>query len=163
MKKSGKTAVIKKVVPARKRGRPTKYTPELAEAICKAVIDNKSLAKICETIQIDIHTLYHWLDAHEDFLQQYARAREIQTQLWEDRILQAAWDNSDDDLFTEDGKRFENKEWTSRSKLKVDALKWLMSKRLPKKYGDRLNLDSQEKMKVSFTFGGEEDGDSAKK
>jgi Bacteriophage Sf6, terminase small subunit-like len=153
-KKASKKPPVKK-----KRGRPTKYSPEIAKLICDGIVENKPLLKICEVIGIHVTTLRAWRDVHSEFSAMYARAREIQTELWEDMLLQSAWDNSNDDIFTEDGKRFENKEWTSRSKLKMEALKWLMSKRLPKKYGDRLNLDHDGEVKLTFTFGGEEDGD----
>jgi hypothetical protein len=34
----------------------------------------------------------------------------------------------------------ENKEWTSRSKLRVETRKWAASKLKPKKYGEKLDL-----------------------
>jgi hypothetical protein len=34
-------------------------------------------------------------------------------------------------------------EHVNRSRLIVDSLKWLMSKRLPKKYGDKLDIDGK--------------------
>jgi len=44
----------------------------------------------------------------------------------------------------------ENKEVTSRSKLRVEARKWLLSKLDPKKYGDKLQLggDADNPIKV---------------
>jgi hypothetical protein len=137
-KSPGSKSVVK-----RKRGRKSKYSPEIAKIICKGIVAVKLLSKICEAVGINVDTLYAWKEKHNEFSDMYARARAMQAEKWEERILQVAGDTSSDDLFTEDGRRVQNSEWINRSRLKVDALKWLMSKRLPKKYGDKIEVDNK--------------------
>jgi hypothetical protein len=36
----------------------------------------------------------------------------------------------------------ENKEWTNRSRLRIDARKWVASKLKPKVYGDKTDITS---------------------
>lgn len=59
-------------------GRPTVYTTELAEEICRRLVA-ESMLKIC----MDAHmpsreTVYNWLGKHDDFFTMYMRARELQ-------------------------------------------------------------------------------------
>ncbi len=75
---------------------------------------------------------------HEDFMDQYARAREAQAEVRADEIVDIADDESGDFTTDEDGKRVVNHEHIQRSRLRVDARKWVASKLLPKRYGDKL-------------------------
>jgi hypothetical protein len=66
-------------------------------------------------------------------------------------MIDAANDDSNDDLLGENGV-YENREWTSRSKLKVDTYKWLMAKLDTKNYGDKVDVTSgNEKISTSPT------------
>lgn len=65
-----------------KFGRPTDYMPEVAEDICNLLMLGESLRSICKRPGMPaIRTVMYWLQRHEDFMQQYARAREIQAEL----------------------------------------------------------------------------------
>lgn len=74
----------------------------------------------------------------EEFSKQYARAREAQADTLADEILEIADDTSRDTIATEKNGEQPNSEWITRSRLRVDARKWLASKMAPKKYGDRI-------------------------
>lgn len=128
-----------------KGGRPSKYTPELAERICLAISNStKGLHSICKENSgfPCSDTIFTWLKDHKEFSEQYARAREIQADLLATEILEIADDSSNDTLVTDKGREYENKEWTNRSRLRVDSRKWLASKLAPKKYGDKLDVTS---------------------
>jgi hypothetical protein len=97
----------------------------------------------------DRSTVYDWLDGDlHGFPDQYARARARQAETMLDEIIEIA-DNGahDTELRTrgsgEDAEEYEvpNVEYMMRSKLRVDARKWAMSKLAPKKYGDSKQLD----------------------
>lgn len=79
-----------------------------------------------------------------DFRQQYVRAREDQAELMLDEIIEIADDTSADTITKEDGDgnsyEVANTEWINRSRVRIDARKWAMSKLAPKKYGDKLEL-----------------------
>src|ERR1041385_4379143 len=105
--------------------RPSSYTQEKADAICERLINGESLRKIClDPDMPDASTVCRWL-AHEDnelFRQQYARAREAQADTLADEILDIADDGSND--FMGDDEKY-NGDAVQRSKLRVDARKWL--------------------------------------
>nr|WP_175982565.1 terminase small subunit protein [Caballeronia zhejiangensis] len=89
----------------------------------------------------DQTTVYRWLREREDFRQQYARAREDQAEHYLDEIIAISDDSSRDTIHGED-RDIPNSEWIARSRLRVDARKWAMSKLAPKKYGDKLDVTS---------------------
>jgi hypothetical protein len=88
-----------------------------------------------------VSTVLRWIadDKHKQFREQYAHAREAGLEQMADEILEIADETSHDTLVTEHGERA-NSEWIQRSKLRVDARKWILSKQLPKKYGERTTL-----------------------
>ena len=91
----------------------------------------------------DKSTILRWLDAHAEFRDQYARAREAQADHFAEEILEISDDGTNDWMRRQQGEdtvEVANHEHISRSKLRVDARKWLMSKMAPKKYGDKLEL-----------------------
>lgn len=123
-----------------KIGRPTDYLPEVAEDICNLLMLGESLRSVCKRPGMPaIRTLMNWLQRHEDFMQQYARAREIQAELLAEQIIEIADDSSGDVIVDEDGREQTNHERVARSRLRVDARKWYASKLAPKKYGDRIH------------------------
>lgn len=134
-------------------GRPNKYTLELAKDICeKTAVSSKSLKTICEELNIRVRTVLDWLNENEEFSLMYARAKGEQADFLAEEILEIADDKKYDVLRAKkvknsDGSDMilleENKEFTNRSRLRVDARKWIASKLKPRKYGDRLDLTTQ--------------------
>lgn len=124
--------------------RPTKYSKEIADKICEELTtSSKGLAHICKKLDIHVVTVFRWIDENEEFRNDYMRAREAQADFLADEILEIADDSSQDLLgHDKNGNPIENKEFTNRSRLKVDARKFIASKLKPKKYGDKLDVTS---------------------
>ena len=130
-------------------GRPTKYSEELGKKICKELASGKSLKRICEKKEYPTaKTVYNWLldKDKKDFLHNYESARNIQADLMFDDLLDIADDGTNDYYVKEnkDGSIYKalNSEHVQRSRLRVDTRKWYLSKVLPKKYGEKLDLTS---------------------
>lgn len=135
-------------------GRPTSFTAEIGREICFRIADGESLRSICRDDHIaDRKTVLRWLvtmdpNKHPDlvsFRHQYALAREAQAETFLDEILFIA-DDSTNDWTTKIGRGGDeitvlDHEHVQRSRLRVDARKWAMSKMAPKKYGDRQALE----------------------
>jgi hypothetical protein len=80
----------------------------------------------------------------EEFSANYARAREIGYEHWADESVEIA-DNASNDWMERARKDGEietvlNREHVSRSELRINTRKWMLSKLLPKKFGDRVEL-----------------------
>lgn len=136
-----------------KRGRPSTYSQEVADAICERIAAGESLRLIVlEETMPDERTVYRWLERNEDFRQQYARAREAQADAMLEDILEIADDGRNDWMERrgeEDAGWVANGEHIQRSKLRVDARKWLMSKLAPKKYGDKVDMNLSGSVEVT--------------
>lgn len=85
-------------------------------------------------------TVYQWFAAHPEFAQHYARARLDQADTLADEILDISDDARNDWMERhgeEDAGWQVNGEHIQRSKLRVDARKWVASKLKPGTYGDK--------------------------
>lgn len=128
-------------------GRPTRYTPQLAEQICRRLAMGESLRSICrEEGMPGASTVIEWVyDNREGFADSYARARKMQAELLGDELMEIADDGKNDWMERErqDGSvdRIVDMEAISRSRLRVDTRKWYLSKVLAKVYGDRQKVE----------------------
>ena len=124
-------------------GRPSIYNPELAAQICEHIAQGKSLRTIAEMEGMPHQaTIMAWLDgSHPDFSEQYARAREAQADKLAEEILAIADDGRSDTYLDAEGNEKTDSEVIQRSKLRVEARKWLASKMAPKKYGDKIQAE----------------------
>ena len=85
-------------------------------------------------------TFYEWIDSDKQKALHYARACEKRADSIFDEILEIADETSNDTIITERGE-IPNSEWIARSRLKVDARKWMLGKMNPKKYGDKIQQE----------------------
>lgn len=127
-------------------GRPSEYTPEMADEICERIATTpRGLDFICDSDEQlpCARTVHRWLNAHEDFSQSYLRARERQADLLFDECLEIADDSSNDTkIVGEEEREVANTEWISRSKLRVDTRLRMAGKLNTKKYGDKTLVGS---------------------
>ncbi|HFF3032691.1 TPA: terminase small subunit protein [Stenotrophomonas maltophilia] len=126
--------------------RPSKYSQQLADAICNLLVDGKSLRTICSTAKMPSRsTVIRWLAENEAFRNHYARARELQADTLAEEILDIADKAVLGERLKKDGKgkvlERQTGDMVERSKLMIDARKWYAGKLQPKKYGERVALD----------------------
>ena len=120
----------------------TEYTQEIANAICELIADGNSLRAICLLDDMPAKsTVFKWLAEQPTFSDQYARAREAQADSLADDILEIADDGKRDTYTDSDGNERTDHDVIARSRLRVDARKWLASKMAPKKYGDKMQQE----------------------
>lgn len=123
-------------------GRPSDYSFETAADICSRLAAGEALSKICRDERMPaLSTIYVWMSKHPEFAEMYARAREDQADTLADEILEIADDGRNDTYEDEDGRRITDWEIVNRSKLRVDARKWIAAKLKPKKYGDKVSAE----------------------
>ncbi len=120
-------------------GRPTTYNTEIGKEICHTIANSsKSLRTISLEFNVPLRTLLDWLSTNKEFSQQYAQAKEQQADFLAEEMIEIADDSANDTIYTDKGP-IENREWTNRSRLRVDTRKWIASKLKPKKYADRID------------------------
>ena len=109
-------------------GRPTIYTKELAETICSRIAAGESVRQIGEDPTMPAATTIHqWvLGDKEGFSKHYAQAKSIGAEQAVDEMEVIA--RTEDDV--------------QRARLIIDTRKWALSKQIPKKYGDKIDVTS---------------------
>jgi hypothetical protein len=130
-------------------GRPTDYTQDLADEICSQLSEGKSMHRVCVSDDMpDKRTVFRWLRTNEEFCHQYEAAKAESADFLAEEIIEISDDGTNDWMERErsDGSTYEmvNSEHIQRSRLRVDARKWIASKLKPKKYGDKTELTGPE-------------------
>ena len=130
-------------------GRPSSFTQDIADRICEGIADGKSLRSLCEGDDMPAKSsVFKWLSLHKEFADQYARAREAQADALFDDILTIADDGRNDSYTDEDGNERTNQDVIARSRLRVDARKWMAGKLRPKVYGEKIQTEHSGEMTV---------------
>jgi hypothetical protein len=113
----------------KERAKPVQYSQELAGRICDRLAAGETLRAICRDDGMPHESsVREWAQHPEHpFSPQYARARETGYHAMADELLEIADEGSGD---------------AQRDRLSVETRKWLLSKALPKVYGDRLDLNA---------------------
>lgn len=135
----------------RKVGRPTIYSPELAEKICEMLASGISMRTVSKDESMPaMATMFRWIREKPEFKEQYERAKEESTDALAEDLIDIA-DDGTNDWMEKHGKDGEQIGWTlngehvQRSRLRVDARKWLMAKMKPKKYGEKIDMTTNGK------------------
>ena len=110
-------------------GRPSDYSPELAEAVCERIVLGESVRAIGRDPAMPAaSTVWRWLPRHPEFAAMYAHAKAVQMDLMAEEIIAIA-DSAEGDV--------------RHLRLRIDTRKWLMARLAPKKYGNRRALEAE--------------------
>ena len=135
-------------IEVKKNGRPTTYTPELGDRICDEIMKSEmglfGLSEKYDWFPAP-SSVYLWLTQYPNFSERYRACKEAQQDMMAESIIKIADDSSQDEIFSPNGNRIENREFTSRSKLRVETRMWLMERLAPKKYGKQVEAESESK------------------
>ena len=112
------------------------YSEDKFNDIIAFIEDGLSLRKAAIKVGISTRSFYNWIEKDVELQQQYARATISRADSIFEEILDIADDSSGDKKYTENGEVMDS-EYVQRSRLRVDARKWAVSKMNPKKYGDK--------------------------
>lgn len=141
----------------RPRGRPTVYDHDVAMEIVRRIGEGESLRAICRDEGMPSEgSVRGWvIDNREGFAAHYTQARMSQAVRWGEEILEIADDASNDWMASNkpDSEAYVlNGEHTRRSHMRIEARKWLLSKVLPKVYGDKLDLRTEGDGTINVTI-----------
>jgi hypothetical protein len=110
----------------RKRGGQIKvYSSELAAEICRRVANGETLREICRSPGMPPESTVRWWHLHdfEGFAALYAHARQSQAEAWADELVAISEERDSE---------------PNDRRVRIDTKRWLMSKLVPKKFGDRI-------------------------
>lgn len=119
----------------KKLGRPTLYSPQLADEICDAIASSE--LGLCHLVDQNPHwperqVIFIWRRKYPDFNDKYAKAKEDQTEVCVEH-MQEIMNEPHKYIDAETGYQ---KIDTGMLRLKMDAIRWQAGKLKPKKFGD---------------------------
>ena len=118
------------------------------EYICIEIENGLAARKAIKAFGMDNKRFYKLLNESKANRERYARACEARAETIFEDILDISDDSSNDTFTDENGVERTNNEVIARSRLRVDARKWMLSKLQPKKYGDKLEVDANVKGEI---------------
>lgn len=109
-------------------GRPSKYTPEIAERIFVEMANGKDMVEICMADDMpDRTTVYRWTLQHPEFAALCARAREALADYEFYRAKKLADDCTEENV--------------NSARIKLNHLQWRIMKVSPRTYGDKTQTE----------------------
>lgn len=122
-----------------KVGRPTTYTEELATKICSRIAEGESVRSIARDNDMpNASTIHLWVLDNESFSKQYDKAKSIGAEVEADEIEEIARTMED----------------IQRAKLVTDVKKWNMSKKFPRRFGDKMDVTTGGEKLPTPIYGG---------
>lgn len=127
-----------------------KFTPPEIETMFKKVVKAvENGASLRSALKLPgtpaASTFTKWCDNDEKMAKRYARATEKRAEAIFEDILNIADENYKDTYIDDNGIERTDNDVVQRSKLRIDARKWVLAKMHPTKYGDRIDVTSGNK------------------
>lgn len=116
------------------------FKQEMADRICEQLAQgNTSLRKICSQEGYPaVSTFLLWCSENKELAEHYARARDVGNNVEFEGIVELA-----DEQPPIDDKGKVDPAWVTWQKNRIDARKWTLSKKDPKRYGDKVETTLQ--------------------
>jgi len=112
---------------------------DFVSIICEKVGEGMSLSAVCRIPGMPGRTTIHgWILKNPSFRAAYEQAVALRGELLAEELEEIADEPIPDDL---DGPS--RSAWIQRQRLRVDTRKWSASKLAPKRYGDRVEIESK--------------------
>lgn len=113
-------------------GRPTDYSPEMADRILKKLSEGESVSQICLASDMpNRSTVFLWSATHKEFSDRYLLALKGVGQICVDQLDDALRDMKQGITDPVVGK------------IEIDTLKWKAGKFYPRMYGDKQQIESK--------------------
>jgi hypothetical protein len=104
----------------------TTFDQKLFDRICERMAEGESLRAICKTKDYPAkRTVLRWVAKDEKLAAQYAEAQNMRAEHYFDEIIDIADKGAD----------------PAKTRVQVDARKWVLARMNPKKYGDKFTQE----------------------
>lgn len=102
------------------------FSRELFDRICERMADGESLRAICKGKDMpNKRTVMRWIENDEALQLQYSQAQTLRAEHYFDEIVDIADSKAD----------------PQKTRVQIDARKWVLARMNPKKYGDKFTQE----------------------
>jgi hypothetical protein len=112
------------------QARKLTYSPRVGENICALIAEGSTLEAACEVVGLPRRTVRSWIERHPDFEAAYERARRLRADHLVDEII----------AISDSVRGSDSAAAVQAARLATDNRRWLASKLLPDRFGDRLEM-----------------------
>lgn len=122
-----------------------KNITEIMSLICKRIAEGESLRAVLRSSGMPSRgVFFEWITSSEQRANQYARATEIRAEQIFEEMLEIADTEKETTVITEKdaGASISKRDHVNHRKLQIDTRKWVLSRMMPKKYGDKIDITS---------------------
>lgn len=138
--------------PPAKKGRPSKYTPEIAAEICARLSNGEPMAAICRSDEMPaVQTVFAWKEANEGFSLSIARAREEGFDALAAECLVIAntpVEGVEKTVKADGAVETKKGDMLGHRKLQIETRLKLLAKWDPKRYGDKIQQEHSGELTV---------------
>ena len=119
--------------------RDVAMTSEAFLTICDRLIEGEPLVRICADLTMPAQPdVMRYIAKDSEAREIYYAAREMQMETLAEEMLTIANDDSHDhSIDAKSGRRISHNEVVQRARVKIDTLRFMMSKMSPKRFGDK--------------------------
>jgi hypothetical protein len=138
-------------------GRPTLYTPELADEILTRLSNGETLTSICRPDTMPSRgTVHAWKAKDAEFSKRFARAKDDGWDAIADDCLEIANTPLEGVIETskEWGVETKREDMLGHRKLQIETRLKLLAKWDPKRYGDKIDVNATHSGEVKIVLGG---------
>lgn len=132
---------------------PPRIKQEVFDEFLKR-IETRSVRDVCSDDDMPAQSsVYDKLLEDTAFAEKYARATERRADHMFDEMLEIADDGSNDWMERQEEQSLgwrENGEALNRSRLRVDTRKWILARMQPRKYGDKMDVNTTGSISINL-------------
>lgn len=116
-------AVLKK----NKLGAPPKLTKSIEKEILRRIENGETLNSITESLELNIATIYYWIDKDENFSKCYNRSKSLMAKTLVEKLVDETSTLSNDQALA--------------ARVRADVIKWLAARYAPAEFGEVKRLE----------------------
>lgn len=122
------------------------YSQDKAAEVCARIEDGIGMRKACEAAGIKHPTFLLWVKQNAELADQYARALEIGNAIEFEGLIDLV-----DEAPEKTASGAVDTGWVAWQRNRIDVRKWALSKREPKKYGDKIEHDHKGGLNIALS------------
>jgi hypothetical protein len=111
----------------KKIGAPTRLTKKLAEDILRRVEHAETLGSIAKALDLDLATIYKWLDTEKTFAEGYNRSKSLMAKTLVEKLVDETATLQNDQALA--------------ARVRADVVKWVAARYSPQEFGDTKRIE----------------------